>query len=186
MSWRNWLQNFRSSIRIARLGVVACLLPAFLAGCGFQPIAASSSSFGEQDIVLAQLEVSSSDPRFAYRLKKEMLRSVAIDPSASHAFSLNTRIERAGLAIEQNDTITRENVTARTAYALASREQRAGQDRASAVTGSTTVTTAVNKTSSQFSTTVSDREAVERLAKETAQRMLTFLRVNRANGVDGG
>ena len=183
---RNWSLSLQKSARAWRMLLAALLLPAALAGCGFQPIAASSSTFGEQDLVLAQLDVNSSDSRFAYRLKKEMLRSIAIDPSATQSLSLSATISRAGLAIEQNDTITRRNVTATTSYALASKkDQSVGGSSVSAKTGSTTVTTAVNTSTSQYSASVSDREAVERLAKETAIRMVTFLRVNRDERADG-
>lgn len=182
-SWLNSLSKLRSSMpsrRNALKGAVAAaLLPAMLAGCGFEPIAASTSAIGEKDLVLAQVNVQSSDSRFAYRLKKEILRSVAIDSNATQAFTVSTAITRAGLAIEQNDTVTRRNVTADTSYALASTDRVAGEHQASVISGDTSVTTAVNTTASQYSASVSEREAIERLAKETARRLLTFLRVNR-------
>lgn len=194
MSWRNWSLDMLSALGAAarswRKAFAAALLPLglilSLAGCGFQPIAASSSAIGQEDLVLADLQVTSDDSRFAYRVKKEMLRSIQIDPAASYRFLVNGQIERTGLAIEQNDTVTRQNVAARTTYSLARRETGKPQSPEPEIKGETRVTTAVNTTASQYSASVSDREAVERLAKETARRLITFLRVNKVEAPYGG
>ena len=170
-SWRNLL--------------AAALLPAALAGCGFEPIAAVPTSFGEQDLTLSSLNVSASDSRFAYRVRKEMLRSIEIDPTASQSLSVSTQITKTGLAIEQNDTVTRQNVTARTNYKLSTARPAGVEGDPTIIAGETRAVTAVNTTTSQFSASVSEREANERLSVETARRLITFLRVNRPSAVNG-
>lgn len=159
--------------------IVALLVPVALAGCGFEPIAAIPSGIGEKDVVISDLDIASSDRRFAYRLRKEILRSVRIDAAAEQSLRLTSTIEREGLAIQQNDTITRQNIIAKTKFALAKKPAAGETEPPAPVQGDTTAITAVNATASQFSTRVSDREAVERLAVETARRIVTFLRVNR-------
>lgn len=182
MSWRNFL--------------AALLLPASLAGCGFEPIAATPSggAIGEQDLALTQLTIDSPDPRFSYRLRQEMLRSVAITPDAAQSMKLVTTIDREGLAIEQDDAVTRLNVVAKTVYTLRDAPDIVSADvdgvierETPPLVGSTRAVTAVNTTASQFSAGVSNRDAVDRLAVETALRMVTLLRVNRpdADGRQG-
>lgn len=170
-SWRQWL--------------AVILLPASVAACGFQPIAAVPTSFGERDLTLSALDVSSNDKRFAYRLRKEMLRSIEIDPAAPQRLTISGTIQRSGLAIEQNDTITRQNVTADSVYTLSTEPPQGVQKDPTVFRGETSAVTAINTTASQFSTSVTDREAVERLSIETSRRMITFLRVNRPDTVNG-
>ncbi|MEL6980394.1 MAG: hypothetical protein AAGM38_17195 [Pseudomonadota bacterium] len=167
--------------------IAAALLPIMLSGCGFEPIAATKTgAVGEQDLSLSQLSIDSDDERFSYRVRQELLRSISIDPEADQTLRVSSKIDREGLAIEQDDAVTRLNLIARTEYAL--REAAPEPDADGVVSeapppllGSTRVVTAVNTTASQFAATVSRREAVERLASETALRIITFLRVNRSN-----
>lgn len=164
--------------------IAALLLPLGLAACGFQPIAAVPEGVGEQDVVIADLSVNAEDRRFAYRLRKEILRFAAIDPAAPQSLRLTTTVKVEGLAIQPNDTITRRNITADTRYVL-TEPPAPGETEPKQLKGRATAITAVNATSSQFSTNVSEREAMERLAIETAQRVVTFLRLNRPKA-DGG
>lgn len=161
--------------------VAALLLPLALAACGFSPIAAVPTSVGEQDLVLSDIDVVAADRRFAYRLRKELMRSVEIDPTAPQSLKLTTSIDVVGLAIQQNDTITRRNITAQTDYALVIAAEPGATEPPEPIRGDTSAITAVNATAAQFSTNVSEREAIERLAVETARRIVTFLRVNRSS-----
>lgn len=167
--------------------LAALLLPACLAGCGFTPIAATpgGGAFGEQDLTLSQLDIGSSDSRFRFHLRQELLRSIVIDPAAAQSLQLSTDIDNEGLAIEQDDEITRLNVIAETTYVLRERPRDPEADPPAPLTGETRAVTAVNTTASQFAAGVSQREAVERLAVETALRIVTLLRVNRPDR-DGG
>ena len=182
MSWFK-----RSSTRAAggsevgRRGVIAMALTGAVAlsGCGFEPIAAAPTAFGEKDVVLSSINVTANNARFRYRVRQELLKSVTIDPAAEQSLNVRSRISTAGLAITQADTITRRNITASTGYTLRTASDRENAPEPVTVSGNTSATTAVNTTSSPFSAEVATEEAVERLALETARRVLIVLRVNR-------
>lgn len=158
--------------------LVAGALIAATTACGFEPIAAPGrpdAGVSEAELALSSLKISvygySEDERFLYTLRKELTRFVDVGAAGADRLSLNIHLDESGLAIQQDDTITRLNFTATAKYRLSS------GDESEPVTGTLRSITATNATSSQFSTAIASRDAYERLAVDIARKMLMILRV---------
>ncbi len=148
-----------------------------LAGCGFEPIAAPTRpSAGNEDaaIRLRNAGISVDNKRFAYHLRRELGRSIIFDAASPIRLVGETTINQQGLAIEQNDTVTRLNLTAITTYQLI------GPLGDPIRTGTIRTITAVNATTELYATQVSRDEAEKRLAVETARRLISVLQVENA------
>lgn len=158
--------------------IFACLAAAMLlTGCGFEPIAAPTSTTTETaQVRLAAIDVriarSGENGRFEYVLRQELKRSLAIDSTSDDRLAMSIAIDREGLAIQQNDTVTRFNLTATMDYSLAD------ANGAELLGGKTVSITALNATASQFSTSVAERDAMRRLAADLAARIVTLLRLH--------
>lgn len=163
---------------------VALATVTVLTGCGFEPIAAVPTTVGEQDLKVSSLSISSSSREYDYRLRRELLKSIEIDESVGSSLSLMSAISSDGLAIEQDDTVTRQNFSVITSYSL-SFDPIDPEDPDSAppsVEGTTRAVTSANTTDSVFASDVASDEARNRLAIETARRIVTILRLNRLRG----
>ena len=148
-----------------------------ISGCGFEPVAAPNAmTTANAEIPLKDISIEinarSDEKRFEYLLEQELGRSVSLIGTAQNKLKLNVSIVREGLAIAQNDTVTRYNLTATTKYVLQPDEGDA------LLQGETVSITALNATASQFTTSVSEREALKRLANDIARRISTLLRVH--------
>ena len=166
----------------SRRVVCAGLAAGALFGCGFQPIATPStvgiSSIGVQDARLplravgVSVDIDSDAKRFEYLLRQALDRSIATGVSVDDGLDITVVIEREGLAIEQNDSVTRYNLTATADYELQSASGDVVLDK------KTVSITAVNATASQFSTAVSQRDALRRIANDLANRIIVQLRLH--------
>lgn len=161
MSLRNW-------IKTAAVIVVATTVTA----CGFKPIAATNdSSTIAQRPALADLKVESGDPRFTYHFRRRVLQSVDIGVPGKPSLVTNTSIQRIGLAISSDDSITRLTLRTTTKYRLK------GLSDSELTSGTAHSATSLNATASQFTTEVSQRDAIKRVAEDTADRMVNTIRL---------
>lgn len=148
--------------------------------CGFKPIAAPTASTNQDALlrlrdIAVSVRIDSDAERFEYLMRQELRRFVSTDPSAAERLVLFADIDREGLAIEQNDAVTRFNLTATLDYSLL-------EETGVELLGGTTVSiTALNATASQFSTNVSEREALRRIAGDLTNRIVTILRLHYAD-----
>ena len=151
-----------------------------LVGCGFQPIAATTSVDRDtarlplRTINLA-IDIDRDERRFEYLLRQAFDQSVIIDRSAANALVIDVDVDQEGLAIQQNDSVTRFNLTATANYSIVDGDGKELLD------GATVSITALNTTASQFSTSVSQRDALRRLATDLSNRIVTLLRLHYSN-----
>lgn len=153
--------------------VLAGLLALTLSACGFQPIAAPVIEGAGSDLRLRSLVVRVDDDRFAYTLRQELLEAIVIDPNAEFDLVLETTIRRSGLAVTDDDEITRYNLNATTVFALSELTDD------ETTRGRLQTTTSLNATASIISTEVLERESRNLLARDTARRMINWLRQRR-------
>lgn len=176
LSYQSYKQSNRHFRRyIAVPCAVALAITA--SACGFEPVAAPNSmTTANAEIPLKDISIKvtarSDEERFQYLLEQELGRSVSVTSVAENQLILDIAVVREGLAIAQNDTVTRFNLTATTGYKL----QSPGGD--AVLEGETVSITALNATASQFTTSVSERDALKRLATDIARRVSTLLRVH--------
>lgn len=142
----------------------------FLSGCGFTPLVRGETSESDQKPRLAKLTVTSPEPRFDYHLRRRMLQFIEIDSRASQSLTVETEIRRIDLAITDSDDITRFTFQTASRYRLDE-----GTDAISR--GVSSSATSVNTTASQFATEISERDALRRIAEETAEKLVNILRL---------
>ncbi|MEL6226179.1 MAG: LPS assembly lipoprotein LptE [Pseudomonadota bacterium] len=140
-----------------------------VAGCGFQPIATSSKD--AEALRLRSVSISDAPRRFEYTLEQSLFRIINEDPSAPNRLKVDVDLQERGLAIQQDDAITRINIVATAKYELLD----LNGEKIDA--GRLTSTTSLNATASQYATEVNRREAMKRLANDIANRLVTSLRI---------
>lgn len=147
-------------------------LAAFVAACGFVPIAADRGPTGTaDDLVVRDIQIVAEDERFAYQMRRDLLQWIRIDPEARYALSAEATIATTSLAITSTDEITRLN------YEASSRYRLIGIGDDPVVAGETSSIASVNATTDTFATDASERAAIRRLASDTARKIITELRV---------
>lgn len=156
--------------RRAVVGAALCLT---LGACGFTPIAATPGDDGEIRLSVTAIDVVASQPDLGYEVRKYLDRRVRVTEAASEALRVQVTTETESLSIQQNDTVTRLNITAVGAYALT------GDDPEQAATGEVTAVTAVNATTDFFATRTSTDEATRLLGQEIGRKLVTVLYARR-------
>jgi len=162
-----------SDRRLFLLGALALGGP--LGGCGFRPLYGGGAGTGPGRL-FQSVRVERESGELGFRLHEslvERLRPVAGAP----AFALTTRTElqRSGLAIEDDDQVTRYNIRLITTYTL--RRVGAVPSAAPLATGKVRSIAAYNATPSQYATLVSERQVLKRAATEVADKIVQRLAV---------
>lgn len=139
-----------------------------LSGCGFQPIASTQSD--SASLLVRDFVVVGAPRRFEYELRQALGRVLITDPNAGESLRISVDLREEGLAVEQDDAVTRINLRADANYRLQDPEG------ASAYSGRVVSNTALNATSSQYATEISRRDANKRLAVDVANKIITALR----------
>lgn len=151
-------------------------LAIILSACGFTPIAAptlgtdSRARIELSDLTIT-VESQRDSERFRYLITRALQDTTRLTDESSLDLKLHIRLSREGLAIEQNDTVTRLNYTAEIDYSLSD------NFAVEVLAGSAVSITALNATASQFSTSVSERDALNRLATDISNRISLILRL---------
>jgi LPS-assembly lipoprotein len=148
---------------IALIGFIA------ISGCGFAPLASAPTSKTEADLRVASLAISTSSQQFAFDLRKYLSQRVMIDANARDSIQISIAITGSNLAVQQNDTITRRNLTAKAQYKLTDSVTD------NAFSGDISSTTAINTTTDFFATRASERAAQQLLAKDVGRKVVTIL-----------
>lgn len=156
----------RFALASSVLAVVALLS---VGGCGFQPIASTQND--NETLRVRGIKIDDAPRRFAYDLDQALNRLLIEDPNADYELLIEVGIKSEGLAIEQDDAVTRINLTATAHYSLKKSDGVAG------ATGRVISVTALNATSSQYATEVNRRDALERLANDLANRITSAMRI---------
>lgn len=149
---------------------------AFLTACGFKPIAQKG---GLATLAFREMTVETDNDRFRYHLLRSLAESAKTDDASTLRLLMRPQIEREGLAIEQNDTVTRFNLRVTTNYDIV---QTTDPSAPSLQSGAVESITAVNATTSQFTTSTAERYAVRLLAEDTGRRILRRLQLAQLGG----
>lgn len=142
-----------------------------VAGCGFVPVAAVPDQSGDLKLAVSTLQINGASSAFEYDLRKQLRPFVVIDPSAPDTLSLDISIESEGLAIEVDDTISRQRLIAQADFKLADKDPETEDD----FSGSISSSTSVNATTDFFATLASRREAERSLAVDVGSQVVSVL-----------
>lgn len=150
---------------------IAALSLLGLSACGFVPVAGVQDQSGDLKLAVSSLQINGASSAFEYDLRKQLRPFVVIDPSAPDTLSLDISVESEGLAIETDDTISRQRLTAQADFMLSDKDPETSDE----FTGSISSTTSVNATTDFFATLASRREAERSLAVDVGSQVVTLL-----------
>lgn len=139
---------------------------AALGGCGFRPLYGGGTGSGPGTL-LGNVRIIAGRGELSFRLREALIENLRpTSGSAPLTLTVDPKVTRDGLLIEEDDEITRYNLTLDVTYLL----RRAGdtsvlfQDKARTIA-------AFNATASQFATLVSEREVQARAVEDIADKI---------------
>ncbi len=143
------------------------LAPLALAACGFTPIYGRGSA---AEALRGKIAFSAVDSRLTYQFNEELENRLGRTQTAVFRLDVTLSVSSKGLAITQNNAITRYNLTGIAAFTLTriSDDTVVLEDRLRAFT-------AYSATASAYATFVSERDANRRLAVSLADQITTRL-----------
>jgi len=146
-----------------------------LGGCGFRPLYGGGATGGPGQL-FESVRVVREPGELGFRLHEslvERLRPALGTPPL--VLTTDTTLQRSGLAIEDDDEVTRYNLRLTTRFTL----RRTGAERGTPPLTEGTVRTiaAYNATAAQYATLVAERQVLRRAARETADKIVKRLAV---------
>lgn len=145
-----------------RRAVLALLGASALAGC-FRPMLREDSAARDLRNRIALPEV---DGRFGYHLHQSLQDRLGKPVDPEYRLEIRTNLESQGLAVAEDDAITRLALTAKAEWSL----WRAGEDRP-ALEGTAISQSGYSATGSLFATRIARRDIEERLARDLGERV---------------
>jgi LPS-assembly lipoprotein len=155
----------------------ALLLPLALAACGLQPMYAGGSS-GAVAQGLAGIEVPAIEGKGGWLVRNALVDRLGAG-SGSARYRLDVRLDDRleGLGLLSNDTIGRERRTLRARYQLV--DVSNGDIVLDATAGSDA---GIDIVSSEYATIAAEQTALENLARQVADRIVTRLSLQLRKG----
>ena len=139
---------------------------ASLGGCGFRPLYGGGTSSGPGKM-LGKVRIIADRGELPFRLREALIENMRPAPAnAPLTLTVDAKVTRDGLLIEDDDEITRFNLTLNVDYTL----RRAGQPAPLFKSEARSIA-AFNATASQYATLVSEREVQARAAEDVADKI---------------
>jgi len=163
--------------------IAAFAISLLLCACGLQPMYAGGGS-GAVAQGLAAIDVAAIEGKAGWLVRNALVDqlSVASDQGVSPRYRLDVRLDDRleGFALLSDDTIGRERRTLRARYQLV--DVASGDIVLDASAGSDA---GIDVVSSEYATIAAEQTALENLAKDIANRIVTNVALElRANGTD--
>jgi LPS-assembly lipoprotein len=155
--------------------LAALVLPFILAACGLQPMYAGGGS-GAVAQGLASVDVPAIEGRAGWLVRNALVDRLGASRSGGSArYRLDVRLDDKleGLALLSDDTIGRERRTLRARYQLV--DTSTGEIVLDATAGSDA---GIDVVSSEYATIAAENTALENLARDVADRIVTNVAVN--------
>ena len=146
-----------------------------LGGCGFRPLYGGGTTSGPGRLIGA-IRVERESGELGFRVHESLIEHLR--PATANAplrLVTRTRLERDGLAIQDDDEVTRFNLRVFSRYSL--RRIGAAPSAAPLAEGEVRSIAAYNATSSQYATLVAERQVLDRTAEEIADKITKRLAV---------
>jgi len=150
-------------------GAFVGLIGGALAGCGFQPQYRQRAAVGTAATDLSYVFVAPIGERSGQLVRNELIELFGVAQSvADQVYRLDVQLleSREGLAIEQDDTITRYNLRLAAAFSLQDR-----RDDADVLKGNTRAIAAYNVVESRYANLIAERDARARAARNVAENI---------------
>lgn len=161
----------------------ALLALAALAGCGLQPMYAGGGS-GAVAQGLGAIDVSPIEGRAGWLVRDALIDRLGVAGSSGEAsrYRLDVRLDDRleGLAVLSDDTVGRERRTLRARYQLVD----LGADRI-VFDGTAGSDAGIDVVSSEYATIAAEQTALENLAQDVADRIVTNVALKLRGGMAG-
>ena len=139
---------------------------AALGGCGFRPLYSGGTQNGPGRL-LGKVRIIADRGELPFRLREALIENMRpASAGAPLTLTVKTSVTRDGLLIEDDDEITRYNLTLEVDYTL-----RRANSPAPLYTNNARTIAAFNATASQYATLVSEREVQARAAEDIAEKI---------------
>lgn len=157
---------------------LALFLPLALAACGLKPMYAGGAS-GAVAQGLGAVEVPAIEGKAGWLVRNALVDRLGAGGSGAARYRLDVRLDDRleGLGLLSDDTIGRERRTLRARYQLV--DLASGDIVLDATAGSDA---GIDVVSSEYATIAAERTALENLAKEVADRIVTRLSLQLRGG----
>jgi len=162
-------------VRKLRAFVLSFALPVVLGACGLQPMYAGGGS-GAVAQGLASVDVPAIEGKAGWLVRNALVDRLGAGKAGSGArYRLDVRLDDKleGLALLSDDTIGRERRTLRARYQLV--DTASGDIVLDATAGSDA---GIDVVSSEYATIAAEQTALENLARDVADRIVTNVAVN--------
>jgi len=149
--------------------LLALLMPLALAACGLQPMYAGGAK-GAVAQGLAGVDVSPIEGKAGWLMRNALVDRLGEGKGSAPRYRLDVRLDDKleGLALLSDDTVARERRTLRARYQLV--DLGSGQIVLDASDGSDA---GIDVVSSEYATIAAENTALENLAKDVADRIVT-------------
>ena len=156
-------------MRVAPTFALALCASLALAGCGLTPMYAGGGS-GAVAQGLAAVEVPAIEGKAGWLVRNALMDQLSAGGTASPRYRLDVRLDDQldALGVLRDDTVTRERRTLRARYQLV--DTASGAVLLDATAGSDA---GIDVVSSEYATIAAEQTALENLAKEVADRIVT-------------
>lgn len=135
-------------------------------GCGFRPLYGGGTGAGPGSL-LGKVRIVAGRGELPFRLREALIKNMRpASASAPLTLTVEAKVTRDGLLIEDDDEITRFNLTLNVDYTL----RKAGQPAVLYQNDARSIA-AFNATDSQYATLVSEREVQARAADDVADKI---------------
>lgn len=153
--------------------LAALLAPVALSACGLQPMYAGGGS-GAVAQGLASVEISQIEGKAGWLVRNALLDRLGNASGSTPRYRLDVRLDDKleGLGLLTDDTIGRERRTLRARYQLV--DNSTGEILIDATAGSDA---GIDVVSSEYATIAAEETALENLARDVADRIVTRLAV---------
>ncbi len=152
--------------------IAACAFTPMLAGCGLQPLYSVAGANGPVSSELAAVQIPSIPGRGGWLLRGALEDRLQVAGQVSPRYRLDIRLDDAleALGVLNDDTISRERRILRARYQLV--DLATGEILLDATDGSDV---GIDVVSSEYATIAAEQTALENLAQEVADRIVTRL-----------
>ncbi len=156
-----------SSDRRKFLTVLAA--PLALSACGFRPIYGDGTA---ADAMQGRIALGEFTDLSGFQMREELETNLGRAVNATHRLDVDLQIERKGLAITPDGSITRYNLSGVANYALTD------LNGVIATSGTVSALTAYNATANAYATRVAEQDAYRRLSVTLADKITTQLAIS--------
>lgn len=143
--------------------------PLALSACGFTPIYSDGSAASKMQ---GRIALGDFHGLTGFQMREVLATNLGPADNATYILNVDLDIDRAGLAITQDGSITRYNLSGETLFTVT---QIGG---GIVYRGSVTAFTAYNATASAYATRVAEQDAYRRLVETLADKITTNLAIS--------